>query len=360
MAATLRIGIIRLSALGDCIVSAAFLADFVQELKRAYTIHLTWFVDSRFSDILEHSPCIDSLEVITLKRQSLAQKFHLIKRLTKLPVFDILIDMQGLIKSALMCAFLHKHHFIGFSFGSAKESLSALFYTHRVQIAYQENILKRNALLLHRAKELLHIAQDSQPSLPDMLAHKALSFAHTPQAYTLIAPQLQSRPYILCVLESSLPSKTYDPTLFAQAIALICERLRTAQILLLTHTHTHKATQILQSPALAALQDSHTITPLSNLSLDSIKAIIAQMDLVIGGDTGITHLAWALGRDSLTLYGNTPAQRFTLLGESNLTLSGSDNPTYDKNDFSINNIAPSEIAKCALTLLSQKYKEILC
>ena len=59
-------------------------------------------------------------------------------------------------------------------------------------------------------------------------------------------------------------------------------------------------------------------------------------------------------------YGNTPAQRFKLLGESNLTLSGSDKPTYDKNDFSINNIAPSEIAKCALTLLSQKHKEIVC
>ncbi len=360
MGATLRVGIIRLSALGDCIVSAAFLADFVQELKRAYTIHLTWFVDSRFSDILAHSPCIDSLEVITLKRQSLAQKFQLAKRLAKLPAFDILIDMQGLIKSALIGAFLRKRHFVGFGFSSAKEPLSALFYTHRVQIAYEENILKRNALLLHKAKEILHIAKDSQPSLPDMLSHKALSFAHTPHALAPIAPKLQSRPYILCVLESSLPSKTYNPTLFAKALALICEHLRSAQILLLTHTDTHKATQILQSPALTPFRDSHAITPLSNLSLDSIKALIAQMDLIIGGDTGITHLAWALGRDSLTLYGNTPAQRFKLLGESNLTLSGSDKPTYDKNDFSINNIAPSEIAKCALALLSQRHKEIVC
>lgn len=357
MKSTLRIGIIRLSALGDCIVSAAFLADFVQEIEQHYAIHLTWFVDSRFSAILEHSPYTDSLEIITLKRQSLRQKLHLIARLAKLPIFDLLIDMQGLIKSALIGAFVRKRTFIGFGFGSAKEPLSALFYTHRIQIAYQENILKRNALLLHKAKELLHIAQDSQPQLPDMLTHKASSFAYTPQALTHIASILTTKPCILCVLESSLPSKTYDPTLFAQTIAMICGHLESVQIILLAHTDTHKLTQILQSSALTSLQNSHIITPLSNLNLDAVKALVAQMDLVIGGDTGITHLAWALGRDSITLYGNTPAHRFKLLGESNIVLSGSDNPTYDKNDFSINNIAPSKIAECAITLLCDQKKE---
>lgn len=360
MTTALRIGIIRLSALGDCIVSAAFLADFVQEIRRHYTIHLTWFVDTRFSAILEHSPYIDSLEILALKHQPLRQRLRLITALAALPAFDLLIDMQGLLKSALVGAFVRKRAFIGFGFGSAKESLSALFYTHRVQIAYQENILKRNALLLHKAKELLHITQDSQPQLPDMLAHRATSFAHTPQALTHIASMLTAKPCILCVLESSLPSKTYDPTLFAQAIALICAHLRTAQILLLAHTDTHKATQILQSPSLATLRDSHSITPLANLNLDTIKALIARMDLIIGGDTGITHLAWALGRASLTLYGNTPARRFQLLGEHNLVLSGSDNPTYDKKDFSINNIAPDRIAQCALTLLSTSHKDRLC
>lgn len=358
MTQTLRIGIIRLSALGDCIVSGAFLADFVQSLKQYYQIHLTWFVDSRFSAILEHSPYIDSLEVIALKHQTLRQKLHLIKTLKKLPAFDLLIDMQGLIKSALIGAFIHKHSFIGFGFTSAKESLSALFYTHRVHIPYQENILKRNALLLHKAKELLHITHQPQPTLHDMIAHTNDSFAYTPQALAHISTNFQSKPRILCILESSLPSKTYDPILFAKAISILCKHLQSVQIFLLTHTSTHKATQIMQS--LDTLQDSHIITPLNNLNLDEVKALVAHMDLVIGGDTGITHLAWALKRASITLYGNTPAKRFKLLGEHNLVLSGSDNPTYDKQDFSINNIAPDDIAQQALQLLSIQYKDIIC
>ena len=53
----LRVGIIRLSSLGDCVVSAAFLANFRNTLRQnGFKPHISWFVDSRFAGILEHSP----------------------------------------------------------------------------------------------------------------------------------------------------------------------------------------------------------------------------------------------------------------------------------------------------------------
>ncbi|MCI7485453.1 MAG: hypothetical protein MSA68_05860 [Helicobacter sp.] len=78
--------------------------------------------------------------------------------------------------------------------------------------------------------------------------------------------------------------------------------------------------------------------------------------MLIGGDTGITHLAWALGRDSITLFGNTPQERFKLIGARNLTLSANTNARYKKDDFSINLIPPSEIATCAMRILRESHK----
>lgn len=78
------------------------------------------------------------------------------------------------------------------------------------------------------------------------------------------------------------------------------------------------------------------------------------MDLVIGGDTGITHLAWALKRPSITLFGATPPSRFSLQTKQNCYLMANPNANYDKQDFSIQKISPKEIFDLAITLLKGK------
>ena len=77
------------------------------------------------------------------------------------------------------------------------------------------------------------------------------------------------------------------------------------------------------------------------------------MDLVIGGDTGITHLAWALKRPSITLFGSTPKERFNCDTSSNLSLSANPNANYSKKDFSIHTISPHAIFTCAKQLLAR-------
>ena len=75
------------------------------------------------------------------------------------------------------------------------------------------------------------------------------------------------------------------------------------------------------------------------------------MDLVIGGDTGITHLAWALNKPSITLFGATPQERFNLNTSINLSLSANPNANYQKDDFSIHTIPPETILNLANSLL---------
>jgi heptosyltransferase-1 len=92
----------------------------------------------------------------------------------------------------------------------------------------------------------------------------------------------------------------------------------------------------------------------SRLSLDQLKVVITQMNLVIGGDTGPTHMAWALNIPSITLFGSTPGYRNTYLTNINKIIESDSevNPyKINKNDFSIKNIKVRDIVKISKELL---------
>ena len=101
-------------------------------------------------------------------------------------------------------------------------------------------------------------------------------------------------------------------------------------------------------------QLSSTVEILEELSLDCLISLISQVDLVIGPDTGPTHMAWALNIPSITLFGPTPGYRNTYVTSVNKIIeSNSEVDPYkiDKSDYSINNIKVNDISKIAQKLL---------
>ena len=91
------------------------------------------------------------------------------------------------------------------------------------------------------------------------------------------------------------------------------------------------------------------------LSLDELKYVIQQSSLLIGNDTGPTHMAWALNRPSITLFGPTPIER-ALQTPINKVLQSSSKVNHfklDKNDFSIKEVKVSDIIKIANNLLRE-------
>ena len=95
----------------------------------------------------------------------------------------------------------------------------------------------------------------------------------------------------------------------------------------------------------------------NKLTLDELKTFIAQMDLVIGGDTGPTHIAWALNIASITLFGSTPGYRNTYTTDINRIIESNskvDPYKINKNDFSIKDIKVSDIVKITKELLKGK------
>ncbi len=335
----MKIAIVRLSALGDIIVSTVFLAAIKECLPNA---QIEWFVDERFGAILEHSPYIDKLHPIALKSALTTLNplkiFKLFKSLRAYE-YDIIIDMQGLVKSALITQMLKAPKKVGFDYASAREGLSAFFYSQKVSIAYDEPILKRNFTLLSQALNL------PKNEISESLSSRSKVFSYQDSPKINALNLNQNKPKILFVLETSKINKTY-PTERFKELALALENF---QICLLWHADEDKAATLYH-----ALKNQCDALLLPKLTLNEVKALLFKMDLIIGGDTGITHLAWALQKPSITLYGNTPMERFKLESPINVSLTGNSNANYYKKDFSIQNIEPKKIKECVLNILKEK------
>ncbi len=335
----MKIAIVRLSALGDIIVSAVFLTLIKERFTNA---QIEWFVDERFDAILEHSPYIDKLHPIALKNTLTTfnplKIFKLFKSLRAYE-YDMVIDMQGLIKSALITQMLKAPKKVGFDYASARESLSAFFYSQKVSIAYDEPILKRNFTLLSQALNL----PKNEISEGLNSRSKVFSYQDSPKIDALNLNKNKLK--ILFVLETSKINKTYPIERFKE-LALALENF---QICLLWHADETKAATLYHT-----LKNQRDVLLLPKLTLNEVKALLFKMDLIIGGDTGITHLAWALQKPSITLYGNTPMERFKLESPINVSLTGNSNANYHKKDFSIQNIDPKKIKECVLNILKEK------
>ncbi|WP_231176739.1 lipopolysaccharide heptosyltransferase I [Helicobacter pylori] len=335
----MKIAIVRLSALGDIIVSAVFLVLIKERFTNA---QIEWFVDERFGAILEHSPYIDKLHPIALKSTLMTfnplKIFKLFKSLRAYE-YDIVIDMQGLIKSALITQMLKAPKKVGFDYASARESLSAFFYSQKVSIAYNEPVLKRNFTLLSHALNL------PKKEISEGLSSRSKVFSYQDSPKIDALNLNKNKPKILFVLETSKINKTYPIERFKE-LALALENF---QICLLWHADEDKATALY-----GALKNQRDVLLLPKLTLNEVKALLFKMDLIIGGDTGITHLAWALQKPSITLYGNTPMERFKLESPINVSLTGNSNANYHKKDFSIQNIEPKKIKECVLNILKEK------
>ncbi|GHS62104.1 lipopolysaccharide heptosyltransferase I [Helicobacter pylori] len=335
----MKIAIVRLSALGDIIVSAVFLPLIKERFANA---QIEWFVDERFSAILEHSPYIDKLHPIALKSTLTTfnplKIFKLFKSLRAYE-YDIVIDMQGLIKSALITQMLKAPKKVGFDYASAREGLSAFFYSQKVSIAYNEPVLKRNFTLLSHALNL------PKKEISEGLSSRSKVFSYQDSPKIDALNLNENKLKILFVLETSKINKTYPIERFKE-LALALENF---QICLLWHASEDKATALY-----GALKNQRDVLLLPKLTLNEVKALLFKMDLIIGGDTGITHLAWALQKPSITLYGNTPMERFKLESPINVSLTGNSNANYHKKDFSIQNIEPKKIKECVLNILKEK------
>jgi len=92
---------------------------------------------------------------------------------------------------------------------------------------------------------------------------------------------------------------------------------------------------------------------LPRMDFNALKALVDRCDITIGNDTGPTHMAWAMNKPSITIFGPTPVSRVHVTDINKVVKSPSHVDPYklNKEDFSIKEIDPEEIAELAKTLL---------
>ena len=316
----LKIAIVKLSALGD-IVHAAIVLQFIK--KHHPNAHITWLVDARFASLLKDHPLIDELVILPLK-ESFKKSYKIIKALGK---FDKIIDLQGLFKSAVVAKLLGREIY-GFSRESVKEKISARLYKHKFKIDYNENIIFRNLSLVGYA---LNFGFDR-----DEILKKSPCFEIVGKF-----KNESGKKRVLIAAFASEESKIYDK--FKDVIRL----LNGCEIYLCYGSESEKArAEAIISGTKAKL--------LEKLSIKDMIDYIASCDLVIGNDSGLTHLAWAVNRPSITLFGNRPSHRNAYVTDKNLVIDMGkqiDARSIDKNDFCIREIYPETVANFAKRLL---------
>lgn len=324
--ASLRIAIVRLSALGDIVNTAVVLQIIHCNYPNAL---IDWFVEEAFAPILSGHPLLNEVIPIPLKKIKKQKSFSLLRTtigsLRSREPYDHIIDAQGLLKSALVTAFL-RGPVHGFDHNSAREEIASWFYKTTSAIAYDTNVIKRNVMVITQALNI--------PYSDTLIDQKIPVFA--------CDESTENEKKIALVIGASWPSKCYPK----EKLAVLCNMLTLPCTLIWGSEAEHQ-------DALWIAQHSTNAIVADKMSLPQLVNFIARCGLTIGNDTGPTHIAWAMNRPSITLFGPTN-ERMIYPTAMNIAIKSSsvvDIYHINRNDFSINEIPPEDIAKKALELL---------
>ena len=297
--------------------------------KHIANAHISWFCDARFEQIARLLVGVDEVVALPLKDKKFLKSFGILRQ--KQGQFDIIIDLQGLLKSALVSRILGKNIF-GFDRFSTKEGLASIFYTHKYSCNYDKNIILRNLELCAFALNFSFDEKEILAKEPCFLKNSKIPNENSriPSDKTRIPNRK-----ILIAPFASESSKCY-----AHFASVIKGAKEFAQCFLVAGNKPErkKATKLASSGA----------TLLAPLDLAQILEFMDTCDLIIGNDSGITHLAWAQNYATITLFGNRSGARNAFATPKNLIIQATpkheiDAFHIDKSDFCINDIDPAQI-----------------
>jgi heptosyltransferase I len=330
----MKIAIVKLSSLGD-IIHAMVVLQFIK--KHNQEIQIDWIVEESYKDLLEGHPDINKVHVINLKKAKKKKSFFLFFKeiliVRRFGPYDLVIDMQGLIKSALISYFIKSTTTLGFDRFSARESTASIFYNKTFAYDYKENVVDRNFELIKFALGMINKKGEILNKLPFLYSNK--------KYFNKNISNIKKN--ILLIPGASNESKMLPIEKFIEITTLI-----NANFILIWGTLNEKEL------AKKVKKMSVNVNICKKNNLDELIFLITQVDIVIGPDTGPTHMAWALNIPSITLFGPTPGYRNAFATSINKIIESNSivNPMKINNDDdSIKTIEVGEIVKMSQLLL---------
>jgi lipopolysaccharide heptosyltransferase I len=277
-----RILIIKPSAIGD-IVHALPVLNLIR--RRWPAAHITWLVTPACAAIVDGHPQID--EIMTFDRKGMSTAWRSPIAALKLLVlhgdirsrkFDLVIDLQGLFRSAWFAGQTKCPLRIGFA--NARE-FGWMFYTHRVEASWEDHAVERylcvaEALGLDTSLVEFHFAVND----------------HDRSELTSMMPD--SEPYAVLLPGANWDSKRWPAERFTALVQPIRDRFGLRSVVAGGPGDCELA---------AKITHAHDLTGKTNIR--QLVALLQRAKLVIAGDTGPMHIAAALGKPLVTMYGPT-------------------------------------------------------
>ena len=296
--------LIKTSSLGDVLHNLPVVADICQHVPDA---RIDWVVEEGFAPLPMLHPRINRVIPIAVRRwrkswwQSRSEMQATCRDL-RTRHYDLALDTQGLLKSALITRCVPAMH-CGFDWKSAREPLASLFYDRTYSVAKNQHAVERN-------RQLAGLALGYMPQgAPD----------YGIRAPDLMLPWLPAEPYAMLLHATSRDDKLWNE----QNWVALGNHLHQAGIRSVLPWGNER--EKVRSERLCLAIPGAIRTP--RINLNEAAAMLGHAHVVIGVDTGFSHLAAALGVPTIGIYTATdPGLTGLYEGKSAVNLGGKNAP----------------------------------
>lgn len=271
-----RILVVRLGSLGDILHALPAVALLRHTWPQAA---IDWVVHPKWRDLLAGNPL--AVELIYVDRKSSPSLRQALRRL-RATAYDFAIDFQGLIQSAIVTRLARRAAAYGFHRSLVREWPAALFYTHALRTS-EPHVVDRNLALA--------VAAGATPGPVEFPLPPGRPEGRLPRRFVLAAPL------------AGWTSKQWPLEYYAKLARLL--RVRFDLPLVLNGPPSSES--VLRTVAGAHVH----ISGVSGL-IDATRRATA----VLGLDSGPMHLAAALGKPGVALFGPTDPARNGPYGNS--------------------------------------------
>lgn len=305
MSTSPKILLVKLSSLGDVLHNLPIVWDLRARLPDA---QIDWVVEEGYVHLLEPLLSRDGFRGIdriipfglrrwkkNLFRLATWQEFFAFRKTLQSTTYDVLIETQGLLKSAIVCSLAKKSSgavIAGLANAtefSGYEPLARSFYNQSVQVPTQCHAVDRSRWVMCSALDWSLIERGDAPQF-------------YPPEFIVSIPKssvagLRS-PYVLCFHSTAREAKRWSNYNW---IALGKDlSTRGYQVVLPWGNAAEKSvSQLLASQIPGAL-----VPPA--FSIEEAFSVIAGAALTVGVDTGLTHLAAVLDKPTVEIYCDSP------------------------------------------------------